>query len=111
MAVDASGVLADKVVIALASGSYHNLALCSDGSVAAWGYNNYGQLGDGTKVTARMPVLVNTGGILAGKQVVAVAAGAYQSYALSRLPPGATTMKANSAMAEKPAAWCRWRWM
>jgi alpha-tubulin suppressor-like RCC1 family protein len=82
VAVDSSGVLADKVVIALASGSYHNLALCSDGSVAAWGYNNYGQLGDGTKVTARMPVLVNTGGILAGKQVVAVAAGAYQSYAL-----------------------------
>jgi alpha-tubulin suppressor-like RCC1 family protein len=80
--VDTSGVLADKVVVAIASGSYHNLALCSDGTIAAWGFNNHGQLGDGTKVTARAPVRVNTDGALAGKQVVAIAAGAYQSYAL-----------------------------
>jgi alpha-tubulin suppressor-like RCC1 family protein len=75
-------VLADKVVVAISSGSYHNLALCSDGSVAAWGFNNHGQLGDGTRSTARTPVLVRTEGVLAGKQVVAVAAGAYQSFAL-----------------------------
>ena len=80
--VDRSGVLAGKAVVAIASGSYHNLALCSDGTVAAWGLNNHGQLGDGTKTSARTPVLVKTDGVLAGKQVVAVAAGAYQSYAL-----------------------------
>jgi len=82
VAVDTSGVLAGKVVVGIASGSYHNLVLCSDGTVAAWGFNNHGQLGNGTKVTARAPVLVNTGGILAGKQVVAVAAGTYQSFAV-----------------------------
>ncbi len=82
VAVDRSGVLAGKVVVAIASGSYHNLALCSDGSIAAWGFNNHGQLGDGTNTTARTPVRVKTDGVLAGKQVVAVAAGAYQSYAL-----------------------------
>jgi alpha-tubulin suppressor-like RCC1 family protein/DNA-binding beta-propeller fold protein YncE len=80
--VHTSGVLAGRTVVAISSGSYHNLALCSDGTVAAWGYNNHGQLGDGTKTTARVPVLVKTDGILAGKQVVAVAAGAYHSYAL-----------------------------
>jgi alpha-tubulin suppressor-like RCC1 family protein len=82
VAVDVSGVLAGKVVVAVSSGSFHNLALCSDGTVAAWGYNNHGQLGTGNKDTARAPVLVSSTGALAGKQVVAVAAGAYQSFAL-----------------------------
>ncbi len=80
--VDATGVLSGKTVVAISSGLYHNLALCSDGTVATWGYNNHGQLGDGSTTTARVPVLVVTDGILSGKQVVAVAAGAYQSYAL-----------------------------
>lgn len=29
--------------------NYHNLALKSDGTVWAWGQNNYGQLGDGSE--------------------------------------------------------------
>ena len=46
----ASGVSAlyGKTVVAIAAGAYHSLALCSDGTVAAWGYNGYGQLGDNT---------------------------------------------------------------
>ncbi|MCF7731122.1 MAG: cadherin-like beta sandwich domain-containing protein [Akkermansiaceae bacterium] len=82
VAVDRSGVLAEKAVIAIAAGPFHNLALCSDGTVAAWGYNNYGQLGTGDTATSRVPVLVAPTGALAGKQVVAVAAGAYHSFAL-----------------------------
>jgi alpha-tubulin suppressor-like RCC1 family protein len=82
VAVDQTGVLADKTVIAISAGSFHNLALCSDGTVAAWGYNNYGQLGTGDKITSRVPVLVNPVGALVGKQVVAVAAAAYHSFAL-----------------------------
>ena len=82
VAVDRSGVLAGKTVIAIAAGPFHNLALCADGSVVAWGYNNYGQLGTGDTATRRVPVLVNPIGALAGKQVVAVAAGAYHSFAL-----------------------------
>ena len=41
-----------KTVIAMAagmtvSGGYgHSLAICADGTVAAWGYNYYGQLGN-----------------------------------------------------------------
>jgi alpha-tubulin suppressor-like RCC1 family protein len=82
VAVDRSGVLAGKTVVAIAAGPFHNLALCSDGTVAAWGYNNYGQLGTGTKETSRVPVRVNPTGALDGKQVVAVAAAAYHSFAL-----------------------------
>lgn len=82
MAVDRSGALAGKTVVAISAGPFHNLALCSDGSMAAWGYNNYGQLGTGDKVTGRIPVRVTPVGALAGKQVVAVAAGSYSSFAL-----------------------------
>ena len=82
VAVDRSGALADKTVIAISAGPFHNLVLCSDGSVAAWGYNNYGQLGTGDKVTSRVPVLVKQTGALVGKHVVAVATAAYGSFAL-----------------------------
>ncbi len=81
-AVNQSGVLSGRTVVAISAGPFHNLALCSDGSVAAWGYNNYGQLGTGDKITARSPILVSSSGALSGKQVVAVAAGAYSSFAL-----------------------------
>ena len=56
--------------------------MCADGSVAAWGNNNYGQLGTGDTLTCRVPVLVKPIGALAGKHVVAVAAAAYGSFAL-----------------------------
>lgn len=79
--VKSSGALAGKTVVALAAGAFHSLALCDDGTVLAWGYNNHGQLGDGTRVTRREPVLVSTGGALAGKRAVAIAAGAYHSFA------------------------------
>jgi alpha-tubulin suppressor-like RCC1 family protein len=67
-----------KTVVATAAGYYHSLALCSDGTVAAWGHNGCGQLGDNTTANRRIPVLVNTASgvwALAGKTVVAIAAG------------------------------------
>ena len=80
--VNQSGVLADKTVIAVSTGDSHSLALCSDGTLATWGYNFYGQLGDGTTTESSVPVRVNQSGVLAGKTVVAVAAGSYHSLAL-----------------------------
>ena len=79
------GVLAGKTVVSVATGLTHSLALCSDGTVAAWGSNNEGQLGDNTLVTRVVPVAVNrASGVSAlfGKTVVAVAAGGGFSVAL-----------------------------
>src|SRR5579859_1910100 len=35
-------------IMAISAGESHNLALRSDGTVWAWGWNAFGQLGDGT---------------------------------------------------------------
>jgi len=84
VAVTTTGTaLAGKTVVAIAVGDSHNLALCSDGTVAAWGYNAGGQLGDTTTTQRNVPVAVTTdGSSLAGKSVVAIAAGRHHSLAL-----------------------------
>ena len=43
---------------AIAAGYYHSLALKSDGTLAAWGDNSYGQLGDGATISSTVPVKV-----------------------------------------------------
>jgi alpha-tubulin suppressor-like RCC1 family protein len=66
----------------IAIGTDHSLAVVEAGSVYTWGYNYYGQLGlgnhgDGTKrlVPTEVPGV---------NEVVAVAAGSYHSFVLSR---------------------------
>ena len=60
-----------SVPTAIAAGGYHGVALMSDGTVWAWGWNVFGQLGDNT--TFNGPVLPGQVTGLSG--VVAVAAG------------------------------------
>src|SRR5690348_6973235 len=45
-------------VVAVAGGTIHSLALRNDGTVWAWGSNEYGQLGDGTTSHRSTPVQV-----------------------------------------------------
>ncbi|PYI86240.1 MAG: hypothetical protein DME26_09415, partial [Verrucomicrobia bacterium] len=52
------------------------------GSLVAWGANGNGQLGIGTSIDAPVPVNVS-GGLLAGKTIVAVAGGQRHTLALS----------------------------
>ena len=80
--VDQTGVLAGKSVVAIAAADSHSLALCADGSVAAWGANSYGQLGNNSTSGSLMPVLVDRSGVLAGKSVVAIAASYFHNVAL-----------------------------
>ncbi|MDB6118357.1 MAG: hypothetical protein JWO08_2138, partial [Verrucomicrobiaceae bacterium] len=82
LAVSRSGVLGGKTAAAIAVGQYHSLALCSDGTVAAWGSNDFGQLGNGSTTQSTAPVKVNFSGALAGKSVIAIAAGQFHSLAL-----------------------------
>lgn len=56
----------------------HGLALRTDGTVWAWGYNAKGQLGDGTTTNCNLPVLVSG---LEG--VIAIAAGGLHSLAVT----------------------------
>jgi alpha-tubulin suppressor-like RCC1 family protein len=79
--VDQTGVLAGKVIIAIAPGGRHTLALDSAGAVYAWGGNRYGQLGTGTYASSATPVAVS-GGSLVGKTVVDIRAGGDISVAL-----------------------------
>lgn len=70
-------------VKAIAAGAHHCLALLEDGTVRAWGYNDYGQLGNGntTPQDKAVPVTVGEKGEpLTG--VKAVAAGGRFSFAL-----------------------------
>ena len=43
---------------AVSAGQTHSAVLCSDDTVWAWGYNGYGQVGDGTTTTRLLPVQV-----------------------------------------------------
>jgi hypothetical protein len=62
----------------LASGTKHSLWITPDGTVAAWGDNTNGQLGDRTSTVRLSPMQVP--GLA---DVVAVAAGAYRSLAVT----------------------------
>jgi T5SS/PEP-CTERM-associated repeat protein len=64
-------------MIGLAAGAYHSVALRSDGTVWAWGYNGNGQLGDGTWTDQSVPEQLGT-----ISNVVAIAAGGYHTVAL-----------------------------
>jgi alpha-tubulin suppressor-like RCC1 family protein len=68
-----------KRIIAISAGIYHSLAIDSDGKVYATGWNLYGQLGFGDRNSR------NTFGevpSLKGKNIVAIAAGSGQSFAV-----------------------------
>ncbi|HQF39427.1 MAG TPA: choice-of-anchor Q domain-containing protein, partial [Opitutaceae bacterium] len=80
-----TSALSGKTVVAVSAGTVHSLALCSDGTVAAWGFNTYGSLGNASTAPSGVPVAVNTGSgtsALSGKTVVAVSAGGRHSLAL-----------------------------
>jgi alpha-tubulin suppressor-like RCC1 family protein len=64
-------------IVAISAGESHNTALKSDGTVWAWGWNAFGQLGNGTTNDASTPGQVS--GI---SNVVAISGRAYHCLAL-----------------------------
>jgi alpha-tubulin suppressor-like RCC1 family protein len=81
--VQKSGGTALGGITAISAGGYHNLALASDGTVWAWGYNVDGRLGDGTTTTRLTAVQVKSSGSTVFSGVTAVRAGNWQSLAIS----------------------------
>ncbi|MGD0210399.1 MAG: hypothetical protein ABSC14_05405, partial [Desulfomonilia bacterium] len=62
----------------MAAGYDHSIALRKDGTMWAWGYNTYGQLGDGTMVNKDTPVQVGSDNTWS-----ALAAGYYHTGAIT----------------------------
>ena len=77
VAVNSTGVLTNKVIQAIASGSYHVLALDTDGVTYAWGNNSSGQLGDNTTTNRAVPVITNANNFLDNNAIQSIAAGGY----------------------------------
>ena len=76
--------MAGKVIVQLAAGNSQSMALASDGTVYTWGWNQYGQLGNGTTTNSRIPVaVVTTGTPLAGKTISQIAAGNAHALAMT----------------------------
>jgi len=69
---------AAAVEVQIAAGSEHTLMLKSDGTVWAWGYNQFGELGNGTRTQSNVPIQVP--GLT---NVIAISAGNGFSMALT----------------------------
>ena len=61
-----------RTAVAITAGAYHTCAILDDGSVSCWGYNTYGQLGDGTNTDRNTPT--QTSSLGEGRTVVAITA-------------------------------------
>ncbi len=85
VAVNTSGPLHRRMVTAIAVGRLHSCAV-ADGQAYCWGSNGSGQLGNNStadyRVYSSVPVAVASG-VLAGKTVTAITAGAAHSCAVA----------------------------
>ena len=74
---NSSSTLPEKSVKYVALGSYHSAAITKDGSLYMWGYNNYGQLGNGSTTNSYTPVKIM-------ENVAAVSLGRWRSAAITK---------------------------
>lgn len=72
------GVYVWKIVVGYA----HNFAVTNTMDVYAWGYNEFGQLGDGTTTNRLTPVLVN----LPDVNIGSIVAGGFHNLAFNTVP-------------------------
>jgi alpha-tubulin suppressor-like RCC1 family protein len=84
VAVNSNNVLLGRTVTAIAAGTYHTILLTSDGRVVTFGYNAYGQIGDGSTTHKYYPTLVvDNYSVLFGRTVTAISGGLYHTSLLT----------------------------
>lgn len=76
IAVSTSGALNGNAIRQVSVGGYHGCAV-ANGKAFCWGYNIYGQLGNGSTTQSNVPVAVSTSGPLNGKTVSDISSGDY----------------------------------
>ncbi len=74
------GLPAGTTITTVAAGAYHSLAVTSADTMLAWGYNIFGQLGDGTTTDRDTPVAVD---LPAGTTITTVSGGARHTLAVT----------------------------
>jgi len=66
----------------ISTGNTHTCAIASNGTIYCWGYNNYGQLGDGSTTQSTIPVAVSQGAIPSGVTLSSIGAGSSHNCAV-----------------------------
>ncbi|MDR1032785.1 MAG: hypothetical protein LBL84_02090 [Candidatus Nomurabacteria bacterium] len=77
-----SGIPSSTKFASAIAGYLHSMAIDTDGNLYTWGYNVFGQVGNGTTANVTTPWQVNGGagsGVLAATKFAQVAAGFYHS--------------------------------
>jgi len=84
-AVSTTGVLSGKTVSAITVGTNGNYTctIASDNLAYCWGDNAYGQLGNSSTAQSNIPVQVNISGVLSGKTIKQISAGANHACAIA----------------------------
>ena len=85
-------------VIAVSAGADHSLALRSDGTVVAWGRNDFGQLGDGGTIRRSFPAPVRR--LFA---VTAIAAGGHHSLFVGAFNPNHPPVAYDQSLTTNPS--------
>lgn len=79
VAVKTDGILSGKTIKQISAGLAHTCAVTSDEQAYCWGYNPFGQLGNGSTNASSVPVAVSRSGALADKAIKSITAGGYSS--------------------------------
>jgi alpha-tubulin suppressor-like RCC1 family protein len=64
LATTPSPVTGSYAFQSLSAGGYHTCGITTSGSTLCWGYNGFGQLGNGTSTGAATPIPTNVGGAM-----------------------------------------------
>jgi alpha-tubulin suppressor-like RCC1 family protein len=78
-----SGLQSDEYISSLSVGLNHTLAQTNKGRLYSWGYNEYGQLGNGNNNTSNLPTLINFSGLDEDEFIVMSSADEQNSIALT----------------------------